>query len=155
MTATPPDWRVKVKANDILKVSATYDTRAGLLVRVDGDHGRSSTTRATTSAAPTPFDGAGQHDAARSPTAACPRTTTTAAREVILPDARRLLSARGARSSGALVEIRDFLYARGDLSLDGNAQRPPVVRPGQSLTLQEHRRRRRHLPHDHGVQGAL
>jgi plastocyanin len=51
----------------------------------------------------------------------------------ILPDARRLLSARGARSSGALVEIRDFLYARGDLSLDGNAQRPPVIRPGQSL----------------------
>ena len=40
MTATPDDWRVAVKEGDTLEITTTYETEAGLLVRVDGDHGR-------------------------------------------------------------------------------------------------------------------
>jgi hypothetical protein len=29
MTATPKDWRVRVQPGDVLKVSATYDTKRG------------------------------------------------------------------------------------------------------------------------------
>ena len=41
MTATPPNWRVAVKKGDVLIVSATYDSRTHVLVRVDGDHAAS------------------------------------------------------------------------------------------------------------------
>jgi hypothetical protein len=130
MTATRPDWRVKVKRNDILKISATYDTRRGswyesmgimpLLYYEGHDVGGTDAIEAVA----TP--GAITHGR-------LPENDNHGGTDVVLPDARRLLGARGARSAGSLVEIRDFLYARGDLSLEGNSQRPPVIRPGQSL----------------------
>jgi plastocyanin len=131
MTATQPDWLVKVKRNDILKISATYDTTRGSWYESMGimpilyyeGHDVGGTD---------PFEGpvktSGTITHGR-----LPENDNHGGSKVILPDARRLLAPQGARSSGALVEIRDFLYARGDLSLDGNAQRPPVIRPGQSL----------------------
>ena len=32
MTATPADWRPQVKAGDVLRISATYDTKPRLVV---------------------------------------------------------------------------------------------------------------------------
>ena len=131
MTATPPDWLVKVKANDILKVSATYDARRASWYESMGimpvfyyeGHDVGGTD---------PFTG--QVRTTGSIThGRLPENDNHGGSKVILPDARRLLAPRGARTRGALVEIRDFLYARGDLSLEGDAQRPPVIRPGQAL----------------------
>jgi plastocyanin len=33
------------------------------------------------------------------------------------------------------VDIKDFIYGAGDLTLSGRAQRPPTVKQGQSLTF--------------------
>jgi hypothetical protein len=48
-----------------------------------------------------------------------------------LPDPRRLKS--GGR--GSTVKIKNFTYGRGDLRLTGKAGRPPVIRPGGTLTF--------------------
>jgi plastocyanin len=48
-----------------------------------------------------------------------------------VPSAAELLS--GPRVGQ--VDIRDFVYGRGDLSVPGRAGRPPVVRPGSSITF--------------------
>jgi plastocyanin len=50
---------------------------------------------------------------------------------VTLPDARRLLS--GTRTTR--VDIQDFVFGRGDLSLTGRAGRPATIRAGQRLTF--------------------
>ena len=76
MTATPADWRVQVKKGDVLSMQTTYDSSdaswyesMGIMVvwMADGD-------RRTD-----PFTDDGRRRRARSPTATCPRTTTTAA----------------------------------------------------------------------------
>ena len=53
MTATPPDWRVQLKTGDVLNVSGTYDTQAGLVVRGHGDHADGRLRRHATPAAST------------------------------------------------------------------------------------------------------
>jgi plastocyanin len=133
MTATPPDWMVRVKRNDVLKISATYDAERASWYESMGimpifyyeghDVGGTDPFEA-------PVKTTGEITHGR-----LPENDNHGGRFAILPDARKLLSARPPRSGRALVDIRDFVYRRGDLSLAGNAQRPPVVRPGQSLTF--------------------
>jgi len=133
MTATRPDWMVRVKRNDILKISATYDAKRASWYESMGimpvfyyeghDVGGTDPFEA-------PVKTTGEITHGR-----LPENDNHGGTMAILPDARKLLSSRTARSAGALVEIRDFLYARGDLSLTGRALRPPTVRPGQSLTF--------------------
>jgi plastocyanin len=48
-----------------------------------------------------------------------------------LPDARTL--ADGLRTNG--VGIKDFVYGQGDLNGSGSRRRPPVVKPGSSITF--------------------
>jgi plastocyanin len=48
-----------------------------------------------------------------------------------LPDPTSLLSGPPTNN----VNIKDYVYSRGDLSLTGRAGRPPVVRAGKSLTF--------------------
>jgi plastocyanin len=50
-----------------------------------------------------------------------------------LPDPRKLPD--GPSVGGGLIDILDFKYAVGDLSLAGNAKNPPVIARGQSATF--------------------
>jgi plastocyanin len=133
MTASKPQYRALLRKGDKVTVHATYDVRKaswyesmGIMFMwwAPGEQ----------PGAVDPF--AGALDTSGEITHGhLPENDNHGGRRVILPDARKLLSPRGARSSGALVEISEFLYRRGDLSLEGNAQRPPTVRPGQALTF--------------------
>ena len=129
MTATPMDWRVKLRPGDELKVSATYETRKaswyesmGIMVTWYADDadvaGRDPfteqiATRGTITHGRLPENG--NHGGGPAG----------------LPDARRMASGPPART----VSIRDFVFRRGDLGRSGRAARPPVVRQGQSLTF--------------------
>jgi plastocyanin len=130
MTATKPDWRIAVKRGDRLNVSATYDTRnaswyesMGIMVvfYADGISGK----------AKDPFrsriDWHGLlthgHLAENDHHGGKPQRT--------LRDARTL--ANGVATDNVFIE--NFVYGVGDFNLTGRRGRPPVVKPGQSLTF--------------------
>jgi hypothetical protein len=128
MTGTRGDWRVKVRPGDVLTTSATYDTTRGawwesmgIMVTYMAD------------------DGPGQNPFKRRVDY---RGTVThghlaennnhGGRVTNLPDARKLPD--GAENPGNL-DIVDFKYQLGDLTLTGAAGRPPVIRAGQALNF--------------------
>ena len=118
MTATPPDWRVQVRRGDVLSVTGTYDTRARLLVRVDGDHAgdvprRRDDRRRTRSPTRSTCR-------ARSPTATCPRTTTTAAGRSPACPTSATCSARPLADGTGTIPIQGFVFGQGDLSSTGS-----------------------------------
>jgi plastocyanin len=132
MTATPKDWRVRVRPDDVLKVSATYDTRRGSWYESMG-------------IMPTLIaydDEAGADRAAKDPFAAKLETRghvthghlaendnfggnkTGIADPTKLPD--------GSAPDG-VVPIGGFKYQYGDLSGVGSLRNPPTVPVGSSL----------------------
>jgi hypothetical protein len=128
MTGTRPDWRVKVRRGDVLSTTATYDSsRAawwesmGIMVTymADGGPGRDPFERRVD------FPGRPTHG----PLAENGNHGGGAAS---LPNPVRL--GDGMTVSGPL-DILDFKFTLGDLSLPGAAGRPPVVRRGQSITF--------------------
>jgi plastocyanin len=129
MTATKPDWRVALKAGDVVKVSTTYDTRRAswyesmgidVVFYADG----------VQPGAVDPF--AGRVDTRGWVTHGHLRENDNhGGQRLGLPDARRLLPGANVDT----VAIRDYVYGRGDLTLAGRAGRPPVVRAGQSLSF--------------------
>jgi plastocyanin len=128
MTGTKPDWRMGIKAGDTLNVSATYDTRnaswyesMGIMVVFYAD----GITADAKDPFTTPVDTRGlithghlQENDNHGGDAASG-----------LPDARDLLDG----TAPSNVDIKGYIYGRGDLSLTGAAGRPPVVRAGGSL----------------------
>jgi hypothetical protein len=128
MTATRPDWRVKVRRGDVLSVSATYDSgRAawwesmGIMVTymADSGPGRNPFKRRVN------FPGRPTHGH-------LPENDNHGGGRTNLPNAATLPD--GAPVGGPL-DILDFRYSLGDLSLPGAAGRPPVVPRGQSITF--------------------
>ncbi|HWT94692.1 MAG TPA: hypothetical protein VN238_16975 [Solirubrobacteraceae bacterium] len=129
MTAAKPDWRVQLQPGDTVSINATYDTRRsswyesmGIMMTwyADGlDHGG-------TDAIGGDIDTRGAITHGH-----LPENDNHGGKSGGLPDARRLLSGTTTKT----VPIEDFVYARGDLSSSGAAARPPVVRPGQSITF--------------------
>ena len=128
MTATRRDWRVKLRRGDVLSVSATYDTKRaawwesmGIMVAYMADEGRGRN----------PFKrrvnyrGAVTHGH-------LPENNNHGGQATGLPDPRQLPD--GSENPGNL-DIVDFKYQFGDLSLPGPAGLPPVIRPGQSLNF--------------------
>ncbi len=129
MTATTPDWRVAVEKGDKLSTTVTYDvSRAswyesmGIMVLWYADGIR--------------------------PEADDPFTTDVYTRGLLthghlaendnhggqtlgLPNPMSVLSG----DTTSKVDIRDFVYGNGDLSLTGARGRLPVVRAGQSLAF--------------------
>jgi hypothetical protein len=128
MTATPRDWRVKVRKGDVLSTTATYDTsRAawwesmGIMVAymAGGGPGRNPFKRRVN------FPGRPTHGH-------LPENDNHGGRRSRLPNPLRLPD--GAAVGGPL-DIVDFKYTLGDLSLPGAAGRPPVVPRGQSIAF--------------------
>jgi plastocyanin len=129
MTATKPDWKVAVNAGDTLNVSATYDSKKASwyesmgimnLWYADGHTPGGADPFAT----PVDWHGIITHGHLA-------ENDNHGGGAFGLPDARRMLSG----TSSARVDIRNFVYGRGDLSLTGRDGRPPVVRAGRSLTF--------------------
>jgi plastocyanin len=130
MTATKPDWRVAIKAGDRLNVSTTYDTRRaswyesmGIMVVFYAD--------GTTADAKDPFTQAIDTTGLLTHGHLPENDHHGGTSELGLPDARTLLGGRPTTN----VSIKNFIYGRGDLTGNGLAGRPPVVRVGHSLTF--------------------
>jgi plastocyanin len=128
MTWTRPDWRVKLRKGDVLSVSATYDTKRaawwesmGIMVAymADGGPGRDPFRKRVN------YRGRVTHGH-------LPENNNHGGGPTGLPDPRQLPD--GSENPGNL-DIVDFKYQFGDLSLPGPAGLPPVIRPGQSLNF--------------------
>ena len=127
MTATPPTWRVGVRAGDVLSVSATYDATRASWYEVMGIMPVAFSPGGT---GPDPFavdvDVPGQITHGH-----LPENRNHGGAFSGLRDPRRILSAPV--PAGGPVEIRDFVYRRGDLLLTGRAGQVPTVPRGRSL----------------------
>ena len=128
MTATRPDWRVKLKRGDVLCTTATYDTQRG----AGGSRwGSWSPTWPTAGRGANPFkkrvDKPGRVTHGH-----LTENNNHGGRPTSMPDARALVASA---FSGSLIDVKDFKYQFGDLSLPGDAGRPPVIQAGQALTF--------------------
>jgi plastocyanin len=128
MTGTRLDWRVRVRRGDVLTTSASYDTtRAawwesmGIMVvyMADGGSGRNPFRKRVD------FKGSPTHGHLR-------ENNNHGGAATSLPDPRQLPD--GSENPGNL-DIVDFKYQFGDMSLPGQAGLPPVIRPGQTLNF--------------------
>ena len=130
MTGTPRDWRVKLRRGDVLSVSATYDSsRAswwesmGIMVVYMADSGPGDNPFKTKVNRP-----------GRVTHGHLPENSNHGGGPTELPDPRQLPD--GADNPG-FVDLVDFSYQLGDLSLQGPARNPPVIHAGQSLTFRD------------------
>ena len=128
MTATRPDWRVRVRAGDVLSTSVTYETRRaawpesmGIMVAYMASGGRGANPFTTRVDKP----GRVTHGHLR-------ENNDHGGGPATLPDARQLTPSS---FSGTLVDITDFRYTVGDLGLSGDAGSPPTIQAGQALTF--------------------
>jgi plastocyanin len=126
-TATKPDWRVAVKAGDRISTSVTYDTKRaswyesmGIMVTWYADGTTPDAKDPFTSSVDTTGWITHGHLAENDNHGGGP---------AILQDARKLLDG----SAPANVDIKGYIYGRGDMNLNGVKQLPPVVRQGSSL----------------------
>jgi hypothetical protein len=128
MTVSRPNWRVKVRKGDVLSVNATYDTKRGswwesmgIMPSYMADSGPGVNPFKTR----VDYPGAVTHGH-------LPENSNHGGGPTGLPDPRQLPD--GAENPGN-VDMVDFKYQLGDLTLPGSAGRPPVIRPGQSLNF--------------------
>jgi plastocyanin len=128
MTGTRPDWRVKLRKGDVLSVNATYDTKRGawwesmgimVAYMADGGPGVNPFKKRVN------YRGAVTHGH-------LPENNNHGGGPTGLPDPRQLPD--GSENPGNL-DIVDFKYQLGDLSMPGPVGLPPVIRPGQALNF--------------------
>jgi plastocyanin len=128
MTGTRPDWRVKIRRGDVLSTTATYDSsRAawwesmGIMVTymAEGGPGRDPFNRRVD------YPGRPTHGH-------LPENNNHGGDRSRLPNPMRLADGM---TVGGPLDVLDFKFTLGDLSLAGAAGRPPVVRRGQSITF--------------------
>lgn len=127
MTVSKPDWRVRLKAGDVVSVSGTYDTH------------RASWYESMAIMPTAVYDGTdagGVDPFVTAPDQAgllthghLPENDSHGGGRSGLPDARDMLNGRPA---GGPIRITNFIYGRGDLNAGGSI---PTVRRGQSLTF--------------------
>ncbi|MDX6686669.1 MAG: hypothetical protein QOF26_2356 [Baekduia sp.] len=130
LTGSKPDWRVAVKAGDTIATTVTYDTRnaswyesMGIMVVFYADGLQPGAKDPFTEAID--WHGLVTHGHLKENDNHGGRVDSG------LPDAREMID--GSRPTN--VDIKGFIYGRGDLSLTGSGGRPPVVRAGGSLTF--------------------
>jgi hypothetical protein len=130
MTATPRDWRVKVRRGDVLSVSATYDSRRaswwesmGIMVVFMADGGPGDNPFKTK-----------VNRRGRVTHGHLPENDHHGGGPTSLPDPRQLPD--GTDNPG-FVDLVDFHYRLGDLSLGDPGRNPPVIHAGQSLTFRD------------------
>ncbi|MGH2743493.1 MAG: cupredoxin domain-containing protein [Thermoleophilaceae bacterium] len=128
MTATRPDWRVRVRRGDVLSTTATYASRRaawwesmGIMVAYMADRGpgRNPFKRRVS------FPGRPTHGHLM-------ENDNHGGGPADLPNPLRL---RDGVTVGGPLDILDFKFTLGNLGLPGVGGRPPVVRRGQSITF--------------------
>jgi plastocyanin len=128
MTATRPDWRVKFRRGDVLSTTATYDSRRaawwesmGIMIAymADGGPGRD------------PFKRRVNHPG-RPTHGHLPENNNHGGGAGGLPNPVRMPDGM---TVGGPLDILDFKFTLGDLSLPGAPGRPPVVKRGESITF--------------------
>ena len=133
LTATPANWRVKVKSGDVLVPSATYDVSKSSwyesmgVIPVFANYGDSTPGKdpflrrlvSTTGKITHGHLAENNHHGGNAVTGA---TIATA-----LPN--------GQSSDGSTIPISDFIYSLGDFSNSGAALNPPTVTAGGSFTF--------------------
>jgi hypothetical protein len=126
MTASPASWRVKLRKGDVLSTSATYDTKRaawwesmGIMITYMADRGPGHNPFKRR----VDFPGRPTHGH-------LPENDNHGGRATMMPDPR---TQPDGVESPAVVDILDFKYRLGDLSLAGVGGRPPVVHRGGSL----------------------
>jgi plastocyanin len=131
MTATRPNWRVKLRRGDVLSTSATYDTKRaswwesmGIMVawKAEGGPGKN------------PFKTKVNQPGRVTHGHLAENRNHGGRRDPSLPDPRKLPD--GANNPG-FVDLVNFRYQLGDLRLGGSERNPPVIHPGQSLTFRD------------------
>jgi hypothetical protein len=130
MTATRKDWRVKLMKGDVLSTSATYDTKRGswwesmgimIAYMANGGPGDNPFKKRVN------LPGKPTHGH-------LPENDNHGGGPTSLPDPRALPD--GPENPG-FVDLVDFRYQLGDLSLGDPARNPPVIRAGQALTFRD------------------
>jgi plastocyanin len=133
MGATRPGWRVKVKPGDTLSVHSTYDTRRADWYEVMGIlpvavYDGTDVGGVGPFSDRLPQKGVLTHGHLN-------ENRHHGGRPTDLPDPRLL---KGIGAPIGPIGIEDYEYEQGDLDGTGNADRPPRVHPGQSLTFLNH-----------------
>jgi plastocyanin len=140
MTGTPADWKVKLRRGDVLKTSATYETRRGawwesmgimVAYMADSGPGKNPFKRRVD------YRGTVTHRHLA-------ENNNHGGQPTNLPDPRQLPD--GVDNPGNL-DIVDFKYQFGDLSLPAQAGLPPVIHPGQTLNFRNQIDDRRRIYH--------
>ena len=129
MTATDPNWRVKVKKGDVVSINATYETSRASWYESMGIMPVAVTLKPV--GGKDPFAGDKIDTEGQVTHGQLPENDNHGGGISGLPDARKLKD--GPRVSQ--VPIQSFIYQQGDLSLTGKKGLPPVVSPGQALTF--------------------
>jgi plastocyanin len=143
MEATRPDWRIKLKGGDTVSINTTYDVKRASWYESMGIMPLAFST-AYDPGAKDPFedeaavramyDGGGILTHGRLPE----NIDEKARKGLKLPDPRKLRS-KGRRVPSTGIEIDGFGYSVGGYSafrgFPRNLMRPPVIRPGQSVTF--------------------
>ena len=130
MTGTPLDWRVKLRKGDVLSTSATYDTSRGAWWE---SMGIMVAYMARGVPGQNPFitkvnrRGSVTHGH-------LPENDNHGGGRTGMPDPRTLPD--GPENPG-FVDLLDFKYRLGDLSLADPQRNPPVIRSGQTLTFRD------------------
>jgi hypothetical protein len=126
MTVPPPTWRVGVRRGDVLSVTATYDSKRASWYEAMGIMPVAFNPGGT---GPDPF--AVDVDVPGDVTHGhLPENRNHGGGFIGLRDPRETLSAPVPAGG---VDIRNFVYGRGDLALTGRRGRVPTVRRGRSL----------------------
>jgi plastocyanin len=130
MMGTPPDYRVAVKAGDVISVNGTYDSARSSWYESMAIMPMQMTADAQGGADPftTNVAVAGVLNHAH-----LAENDHHGGGAAVLPDARKL--ADGPLTNAGQVSIANFIYGQGDLTLGAQGSRPPTVRQGQALTF--------------------
>jgi plastocyanin len=130
MTGTPKDWRVKLRKGDVLSTTATYDTKRsswwesmGIMVVFMANGGPGDNPFKTRVDRP-----------GRVTHGHLPENDNHGGGATDMPDPRQLPD--GADNPG-FVDLLNFRYQLGDLSLGDPVRNPPVIHAGQSLTFRD------------------
>jgi len=127
MTGTQPSWKVRLKAGDRLSIHTTYDSSRASWYESMGIFPLAFSTEAGA--------GGGDPFITQPPTEGWPthghlaENNNHGGQIIGLPDLSKLKDG----SRVANVNIKDYVYTRGDMTLGGQVGRPPLVAPGSSV----------------------
>lgn len=136
MTATKPSWRIRLRAGDRLKINAVYDSKRASWYESMGILPLAFSTDPEAGGVD-PFQ-TGVDTKGWVTHGHLPENDNHGGGPSGLADPRKLPNGKrvGRCQKGSpvfCVNIKDYVYAQGDLSMSGPAGRPPLVAPGNSF----------------------